>query len=205
MWGIKFAGLASVVCASWFSNSPSEPLSGSASEPQRDTFSVWKSEMDGANAADGTDCVWWSGMSRYDMSAQCTPFVVTRIGTNVADKAMRRAAQCAAAAATDCVLSGEIGFNIPAAFVYDAEAGMKMIVAPRILEPPLESDIKTVRLQDPMGEHPNQLFSFNDTVVVEFLRGGTRVMETEVFRANDAYCVQLLRRAVVAECWDAID
>ena len=93
---------------------------------------------------------------------------------------------------------------MPAAFLYDEQDGMRMLVAPRLL-PADNATTRTVRLQDPRGEHANQLFELNDTVVVEYVRGGTRKLETQTLRGNDAYCLQTLRRAVVPACWNGLD
>lgn len=166
-------------------------------------FAPWASEDESRDAEQPPDCKWWNGTYYYDLDL-CSHMSVTRMPAHYAQRAVERATRCAVHGATDCVLSGEIGFNIPAAFVWDEGHGMRMIVAPKLLEAE-NVQRKTVRLQDPNGEHPNQLFEFKSVVRAEYLRAAGRTMETIELRGNDAYCLQTLRRAVVPTCWDALD
>lgn len=171
-------------------------------------FAPWASE-DAGDAWNGRedqlapDCEWWNGTHYYDLGL-CSHMSVTRMPATQAQKAVERATRCAVHGDTDCVLSGEIGLNLPAAFVYDEDQGMRMVLAPKLLE--IENaERKTVRLQDPKAEHPNQLFDFQNVVRVEHLKAATRTMETLELRGNDAYCMQALRRSVVPTCWTALD
>ena len=207
MW----VGLVVGACAGWWSlsNEVEAPIVTVAVSNDGALFSPWASEDVANDAWDGRegqlapDCEWWNGTYYYDPSL-CSHMSVTRMPAAVAEKALERATRCAAHADTDCVLSGEIGFSMPAAFVYDESAGMRMIVAPKLLE--IEGgELKTVRLQDPAAEHPNQLFKFRDLVRAEYLKPATRTMATLELRGNDAYCVQALRRSVVPTCWAALD
>ena len=173
-------------------------------------FVPWASEdadadgtWDGREQQLAPDCEWWNGTYYYDPSL-CSHMSVTRLPAAVAQKAVERATRCAAHADTDCVLNGEIGLNLPAAFVYDAQHGMRMILAPKLLEVE-EAELKTIRLEDPRAEHPNQIFQFRHVVRAEYLKAATRTMETLELRGNDAYCVQALRRSVVPTCWEALD
>lgn len=194
--------LVASVAGFWQSPAP-PPIITVPISPTGAVFTDWAKE-DGFEGLDDS-CLWWNGTYYYDPVGHCNSFSITRVGANDAAKAIDRANRCAALATTDCVLSGEIGFSLPAAFIYDDTEGMRMLIAPRLL--PVASDVatKTVRLQDPTGEHPNQLFEFNNTVRVEYLKGGARIMETAVLEGNDAYCIQALRRAIVPACWEALD
>ena len=148
-------------------------------------------------------CNWWSGEVQYDVAA-CDTFSITRVNPSSVEQAMDRATRCALAGTTECVLNGEIGFNIPSVFVYDeVSAGLKMLIAPRIL--PIDADARTVRMMDPTGELPNQVFTFNNTVKVEYLVGGARALETREFKGNAAYCIQALRRSISPACWAGLD
>ncbi len=149
------------------------------------------------------DCGWWRGTHYYDPEL-CTPFAITRLPAAIAERAVERANRCAVQATTDCVLYGEIGFNMPAAFLYDHEQGMRMLLAPKVVSADV-AVTKTIRLQDPAGEHPNQLFEFDDVVRVEYLRAGTRTLEIEELSGNAAYCLQALRRATVPTCWAGLE
>ena len=195
-----------VVCASWWSsaNEASPPVVAVSIAPDGEAFAPWATEEDGSDPLSATpECAWWNG-TYYYAPGLCNHMSVTRMSKGVAQQAVERATRCAVHGTTDCILSGEIGFNVPAAFVYDEVNGMRMIVAPKMLE--VEgAALKTVRLQDPTSEHPNQLFEFRNEVRVEYLVAAGRTMETLELRGNDAYCLQALRRAVVPTCWESLD
>ena len=195
-----------VVCASWWSsgNEALPPVAAVAIAPDGEAFAPWASEDEEAGALSASpECAWWNG-TYYYAPGLCNHMSVTRMSKGVAQQAVERATRCAVHGTTDCILSGEIGFNVPAAFVYDEVNGMRMIVAPKMLE--VEgAALKTVRLQDPTSEHPNQLFEFRNEVRVEYLVAAGRTMETLELRGNDAYCLQALRRAVVPTCWESLD
>jgi len=183
----------------WSSVTVTEPpLASVEIAPSGSVFSEWLSEA----AETAADCRWWDGKTTYD--SICSTFAVTRVGTATLAQATDRANRCAAQGTTGCVLNGEIGLALPALFLYDeSAANMRMIIAPRLLAQ--ESTVKTVKIVDPLGEAPNQLFDFNSTITIEYLKGGARTLATETLRGNDAYCVQALRRSVAATCWEALD
>jgi hypothetical protein len=199
-----------VVCGGWWSsgNEAEVPIVSVPIASDGAMFAPWASE-DGTgtwSAREGQlapDCEWWNGTYYYDPSL-CSHMSVTRMPAAYAQQAIERATRCAAHGDTDCVLSGEIGFNLPAAFVYDESQGMRMVVAPKMLAAE-GAELRTVRLQDPEGEHPNQLFKFEHVVRVEYLKAASRTMETLELRGNEAYCMQALRRSVVPTCWAALD
>jgi len=195
MWSMRVTGLLGASCA-WFGSLKEEPTIIHAKvTADGEVLSSWDDEAI-------PQCRWWNGTHQFDPEGHCSTFSVTRVGGGIAELATNRARRCAAAANTDCVLSAEIGLAIPAAFVVD-DSDVTMMVAPRILQS--ESNLKTIRLQDPTGEHPNQLLEFNDTITIEYLQGGTRTMHTKTLQGNAAYCIQSLRRSIVDECWNAID
>lgn len=134
----------------------------------------------------------------------CSHFAIARMSASTQQEATERALACAAHYETDCILSAEIGLAVPAAFVYDQEAGLKMVIAPKVL-PSLNETATTKRvgLQNPGSSVKEMLF--NETVRVHYLRGGSRVMENEVFSGSSAYCVQLLRFSFDSLCWNEID
>ena len=151
------------------------------------------------------DCQWWNGTFTFQSTA-CSAFAITRIGAADASTAIDRATRCAATGTTSCVLSGEIGFSVPAVFLYDEEqAAMKMLIAPRLLSQTNPGPVKTIKLVDPLGTAPSQLFEFNSTLEVEFLVGGSRRMDTLTLTGQDSYCIQALRRSIESECWAELD
>lgn len=205
---VVLALVCAVACSgSWWGGGTTEtevPVVAIPIAPSGEAFLPWASEGEGWEAVSAEpECSWWNGTYYYDPDL-CSHMSVTRMSKAVAQKAVDRATRCAAQGTTDCVLSGEIGLNMPAAFVYDEEAGMRMIVAPKLIA--VEgAPLKTVRLQDPDAKHPNQLFEFRSEVRVEYLVAAGRTMETAELHGNDAYCLQALRRAVVPTCWQSLD
>jgi hypothetical protein len=161
--------------------------------------------LDAASLSDETppppECAWRESDTKY-ASPLCNAFTVARLASTVAARATERAVQCAARVDTECVLSPEIGLAVPAAFVYDHAEGMRMIVAPRIIN---GSDERGVRALDPTGERVGVETAYNHSIRVEYLPGGSRVPAIETLSGQDAYCVQLLREAFVPECWANLD
>ena len=158
------------------------------------------------------ECEWWTGDHFYDYG-RCSSFLVNRLAPPVVALATERAAACAAQAATDCVLSGEIGFAVPAAFIYDVKEGMRMILAPHPVESKPAPDaapagVASIRLQQPEKSRVSlsgTAFQWNRTIRVEHIPPGRQTLRTETFHGADAYCIQSLRAAVLPECWQALD
>ena len=147
------------------------------------------------------ECAWAQADTKYS-SPLCSLFAITRFASTIGAQATERAVKCAVARDTDCVLSFEIGLAIPAAFLYDNTEGMRMLVAPRIIN---GSDERGVRSLDPVGERVGEELVFNYSVTVEYLPGGKRVPVTETLQGMDAYCIQELRRLIVPECWQELE
>ncbi len=151
-------------------------------------------------------CSFFNATYQYT-AGLCSHFALARMSAATQNEAIDRALTCAAHYETDCVISPEVGLSVPAAFVYDQMDGLKMVIAPKIV--PLTHDhnstVKLVGLQDPHEKLPNVQIHFNDTINVEYLKGGTRRMTTEIMDGPAAYCVQLLRLAFDPACWGEID
>ena len=208
MW----VGLAVSVLAGWWSRLTRQrncPWRRSPLRPTARLFAPWASE-DAGGAWDGRegqlapDCEWWNGTYYYDPSL-CSHMSVTRMPATHAQQAVERATRCAAHGDTDCVLSGEIGLNLPAAFVYDEEPGHAHGRGAQAARDCRTRSARRCGCRTPKAEHPNQLFTFQHVVRVEYLKAATRTMETLELRGNDAYCMQALRRSVVPTCWTALD
>tara|TARA_Y100000817_G_scaffold308134_1_gene295424 strand:+ start:1753 stop:2319 length:567 start_codon:yes stop_codon:yes gene_type:complete len=145
-------------------------------------------------------CRWWDGGAVYD-GALCSHFAIGRLASSFAAKAQERALECATHFATECVLAAEVGIALPSCFVY-AEGEMRMVTAPRILSSQGEA---TVRVQVPSDPGVSRLVTLNRSVEVEFLLGGSKRPSVETFHNESAWCIQMLREAVAAECWEELD
>lgn len=202
----------------WGTNTAETPVISVPITPNGGTFAPWGigGPLDEAGQWHDENCNWWNGTHYYDPGV-CNAFSITRVSATDIDHALERASHCAKAVngESECVLNGEIGFAVPSAFLYDHEsAEMRMLIAPRYVVQSDPGTMKTVRMQDPFGPgtqagrdftNPNQLFEFNTTVKVEYLRGGARTMATEEFTGQAAYCVQALRRSIAPACWEGLD
>jgi len=169
--------------------------------PKGGLFADWTLNEDGDEL---NGCSFWNA-SHYYAPRVCDTFGVSRISISSGNKAIERAIKCGAEHDAQCILSGEIGFSSPAAFLYDAENGFRMILAPRILSAEHDSTQKLVRLQDPSEKSHNTIMKFNNTVTVEYINPGSRSVITEILSGNDAYCVQALRASVSPTCWLELD
>ena len=146
-------------------------------------------------------CKWWDGVHEYT-SNSCDSFSVSRISRMTFSQATDRARRCAASANTECILSNEIGLDIPSAFVYDVKDGLRMLVAPRILAGDREA---TIRFLHPTNQREHTQFLFNRTITAEYTRGDARTVETATFYDMDAFCIQALRRSIAGSCWEQLD
>jgi hypothetical protein len=151
-------------------------------------------------------CDFFNASSQYT-GGLCSHFAIARMGGGVAGEAVERAVACASLHETECVLSPEIGLAVPAAFVYDAAEGMKMVVAPRFLPEGegVRVHTKTVALQKPDGTRVGSPMTLMGRVRTEYMDGRTRRLVTEAFDGPSAFCLQLLRLAFEPDCWRYID
>ena len=80
-------------------------------------------------------------------------------------------------------------------------------MAARVLPSTLPTDERYVRLANPLTHHAesHHMLLVNDSVRVEYLPGGRRAPVTEELHGSAAVCVQALRDAYEAPCWEALD
>ena len=199
--GVLTAALFSA--KSWLNPVSDSPVFYSHVEitPQGGTFSDWSTDQDGVEVS---SCEFWNATHYYSPRI-CDPFGVSRISISTGEKAVQRAIKCAAQYDTQCILSGEIGFSAPAAFLYDSEQGFRMILAPRFVPTSNPGEQRLIRLQDPSETSANTLMRFNSTIEVEFIAPGSRQVLVETLSGQDAYCVQMLRASVSPACWSQLD
>jgi hypothetical protein len=147
------------------------------------------------------ECRWWKNEGKY-VTKTCHLFSVSRLASQVEATAMDRALRCAAKFDTDCILGPEIGVGLPTVFIYDdAQGGLRMITAPRILG---GNDLRDVRILSADGTNVDTQ-TFNHTLRVEFLEGSSRAPISEQFNGSMSYCVQFLRFAFHRDCWTNLD
>jgi len=194
---------AALFSAKNFLNPTSNPEFYSHHEitPKGGLFTDWKTDEDGNEV---NECSFWNA-THYYAPRVCDVFGVSRISISSGNKAIDRAIKCGARFEAQCILSGEIGFSSPAAFVYDSEQGFRMILAPRVIENETPVATKLVRLQDPSERAHNTLMKFNTSVTIEYINPGNRAVVVETLSGSEAYCVQTLRASVSPSCWLELD
>ena len=166
-------------------------------------MSTWASESL-AGSSLPPECAFWN-QSVVFSDDMCSLFVVNRAAAAY-HAASTRAMRCAAAYGVECLLSSEIGLAMPAAFLYDhATSSMRMLIAPKLLA--LESEQVHVRVSPPDSDGITQTRTllFNETVAVEYLDGQTKSLHSGTLVKEEAFCVQMLRRAFETACWKALD
>jgi hypothetical protein len=149
------------------------------------------------------ECAYFNFTSAND-DTFCDSFTIGRVQPSTINVALERALRCAAASETDCVLSFEIGFGLPAVFLEDhsSDAGVKALLAPRLL--PLPSEQVYVRVAVPDDRYNTKTVIFNETINVEFMDERKRVLTGEL-SGSQAFCVQLLRVSYDNACWAKLD
>ena len=201
----KMLKAASIVLGGgWFLSSPPPIV---YVNPQNELLAPWASEAVESSLL--PECAAYNQSVVFDGSL-CSHLTINRIGS-VAAHAMRRAHRCAGQWGAACVLSPEVGFSVPAAFLYDYHhARMRMIVAPKLVALDSEQQARVsqvyVRVAPPDGDGilGTRTVTFNDSVVVEYLNDDKKLVR-EQLTADDAFCVQLLRSAFDDACWHALD
>lgn len=180
----------------------------------------WDSEGFGSDASEplADECLFFNFTTAYN-SEFCEPFAVTRIQSSVTNAALSRATRCAAKYNLECVLSSEVGFAVPAAFVADhrSDVGMRELLAPKIIgqwdgESPSSSSSSDhgggagsfVRIHVPEDSFSSRTVRMNDTLLVEYMTKDKR-MKKETIGPPDSFCVSLLRVAFSNACWESLD
>jgi hypothetical protein len=153
-------------------------------------------------------CAFYNGSYRYG-GGLCSHLALARMSAATQQEALSRALACAAHYETDCLLSPEVGFSVPAAFVYDEDAGLRMLVAPKLvpMPPTPERNVteKFIGFQDPRTDRSAAQLRLHSAVNAEYQPGTTRGLVTAVLDGSAAYCVQMLRLAFDEDCWKQID
>ena len=150
------------------------------------------------------ECDFYNDSVRFSDDL-CSHLAISRSSSTPA-RAAQRAMACAAMVGTECVLSPEVGFAIPTAFLYDhGTYTWTIAIAPKLLEH--ASEIAHVRVAPPDGDGILDTFTakFNTTITTEFLDGITKQLRVEEYHGEHAFCIQLLRQSYEPSCWKKLD
>lgn len=173
----------------------------------------WDSESLGIDVKEPfeNECQFFNFTTAYT-SDFCEPFAITRVQTSVTRMAIARSAKCAAKFDLECVLSSEVGFAVPTAFVADhrSESGMRELIAPKVVDQwtgvskEKHSEELFVRINVPSDAFNTRTVRMNDTLMVEYMTKD-RHMAQERLTAPQSLCVNLLRVAFSTACWATLD
>ena len=190
---------------------PDKPIDGStldlpssAVNLDNSILSLWKSEQEYDEIPLESECQFFNFSSQYT-DELCDPFAISRIPTSSLRTASGRALKCAAKAKTDCVLSAEIGFSAPAAFIVapELDAGVRAIIAPRIIGFTKQSIENRVNVID-LNKLTAKTVLMQNEITIEYLTD-SKTVETDTFYGPDAFCVAFLRLAFIQPCWHKLD
>ena len=211
-------GAAAALTGLWVAGTslwPVEPpeMSTRTATPDGSFLADWE-----VDALGDPPCQFYNGTYVFTHGL-CNHFSIARMRSRLEEEARQRALLCAAHHETDCILSPEVGFSVPAAFVYDGMHGMRMLIAPKIVATSEDNtsdagrgsaartDGRWINLRRPDGRAESLVLWLQPTITVEYLEAsaaGRRVTQDSL-DGPSAYCVQLLRHAFEAKCWDALD
>lgn len=197
-------GCMGVGSAEWFWETASWVASGDEDDWQRPRVRVDAALLPWGDQKETDQCNFWNGTFEWSLGL-CSHFAISRLGNRIESQAVERAVHCAARHSTDCVLAPEVGVGLPALFLYDATQGMRLLLAPRVLERETQVGRVDVRVHDPSGDTASRLMPMGEEVRVEFLTTASKALQIETLRGVDAFCVQLVRHAISQACWDALD
>jgi len=150
-------------------------------------------------------CDWWNLTDgAATESTLCTNMAVFRYTASHASEGLLKATECARATGESCILSHEAGTHVPGVYIYDHETnppGMRFLVHPTVIEGGgvVRDDLRRVRVSS-LVNAASRIAEMNNTVLVEFFDHAKRTISQVELAGNDAFCVQLLKLSVGAEC-----
>ena len=176
---------------------------------------AWKSESIQSSILIEDSVVFENECNFFNFSSSignefCDAFSISRLPVSTIHTASNRALKCAAHGNVECILSSEVGLNVPAAFVSHSTEpdGVRAIIAPKIFKPDNKNsdddDVAHVRVTSPSDSLATKTLIFKKTIKVEFM-DNTKRLQVETFTNDAAFCLQLLRVAFSRDCWAAID
>jgi len=164
-----------------------------------------------AVVAQRSQCDWYTPDMGLLDELTCEAIDLRRATGSDLYGALDKAERCARETGETCVLSHEVGFTVPAVFVYNATlARMRTILVPNIdREHAALQNKSRVLVGDPLAEvmqssdpHTRE-YVFAKSVHIKYLSnaGGHGFRdETDTIEDTEAYCVQLLNATLTDAC-----
>ena len=146
------------------------------------------------------ECNFFNATYKYE-NGICSHFSTGKLNIATISESIDRAMRCAALYETDCIISPEVGLNVPAAYVYDAELGFKMLLSPKRINE--KNETVKIAVHTPLYT-TNPVFMFEHNITVEYTDPKHRRVVTESFVGPQSFCIQLLFEAFDDACWNDI-
>lgn len=155
------------------------------------------------------ECVWWEASAGNDTPVDCVGSNLRRaLGSDVIARALDRASRCASRSGEACVLSHEVGFPLPAAFVWNAsEHGLQPILLPRLRRIEGARAIRISHVTPELAMAPGgreSMLTFDQHIGVEHYDLRSRGLVQAELHDEAAYCLQLLQRSVPDACMELL-
>jgi len=158
-----------------------------------------------------SECEWYTPDMGILEELPCSAIDLRRATGAELYNALDKAERCARASGETCLLSHEVGFSVPAVFVYNASiAKMRAVLVPSAERPFLDVQPKArVLVGDPLeaimqsGDVRTRDYIFSKSIKVKFLGATSGIGlrdEYTILEDSDAYCVQLLNNTLSDAC-----
>ena len=153
--------------------------------------------------AETTACNWWMPGDPIVERLACTHSTIGRLGVTVLTNTFDDARRCSKLADGGCVLTHELGLIVPGVYYYSPEkVDLVLAVAPRVIN--MTQDDALIRIFDPSGVRSAVTTTFFRNVAIEYTDMTRVQLDTKMLSGDAAYCVQLLRQSMSAECWNSM-
>jgi hypothetical protein len=179
--------------------------------------SVAQPSMGPSKASEISDCSWYVPFptSNTDQGAEDMECVYSslRFSTQSAVNVAKESAKsCAASTGERCILTSEVGFEVPGVFLWNStQMDMHAYLAPRILDQERHSKSQntTVAVVDPRSEQGStefldhfktNRFEFYEWIEIEYLTPPPISTKKVILKDYESYCVQLLLLSLSDKC-----
>lgn len=153
-------------------------------------------------------CDWWVPAYGRSDNERCIDVSMRLAMTSALEGATQLAFDCARVTGESCIFSYDVGFSIPAVFVWNASEGrmMTFITPQRDVAFEAMQPKAYVSVGDPLedGVTFRETFQLRQRTRIEYVAVGMR-MHTAVLEGVDAYCIQMLNHTISTECSGAFD
>lgn len=154
-------------------------------------------------------CNWWTPDMGRNEDAECAAASLRRALGSDLQAAVEKASVCAQATGEPCILSHELNFPVPAAFLWDmASSKMRPFLLPQ-RDVQYEADVEKarVRVGDPLdsevvaSDPKASEYIFARKIKVSYIDAAGSLQQINTFlNETDAYCIQLLNVSIPEDC-----